>query len=78
MPSGVSLNALTDEIANLRFGDSGGDGRTDVFTQHGRDWLVSWAEASPWDKLNESNPALSEFRVGDFVGDRRSDVFYAD
>ena len=34
--------------------------------------------ASPWEKIYESDPALSEFRVGDFVGDQRADVFYTD
>ena len=68
----------TDGISTLRFGDFDGDGRTDVFTQHGRDWLVSWGGISPWQRINGSQPALSDFAVGDFDGDHRADVFYAD
>ena len=39
---------------------------------------VSWGGASQWEKINESDPALSNFTVGDFVDDCRADVFYAD
>ena len=39
------LNAMTEVTGSLLFGDFDGDGRTDVFTQHGRDWLVSWGGA---------------------------------
>jgi hypothetical protein len=62
----------------LRFGDFDGDGRTDVFTQRGRNWEVSWAGISRLEKINESNEALADFTIGDFDGDRRADVFYAD
>lgn len=75
------INAQSEKIDALRFGDFDADGRTDVLTQHrGRDWVVSWGGASQWEKINETHPSLpfAEFRVGDFIGDRRADVFYAD
>jgi hypothetical protein len=73
------LNAQTDGIGTLLFGDFDRDGRTDVFTQHGFDWLVSWGGASAWDKINAfSQTRMSDYAIGDFNGDRLADVFYAD
>ena len=72
------LNAQTEKMDHLLFGDFDGDGRTDVFTQRGRDWFVSWGGASRWETINGSGRALGNFAVGNFVGDRRDDIFYAD
>ena len=71
---------MTDDLGSLLFGDFDADGRTDVFTQRGAEWLVSWGGASPWEKINEINESdaqMTDFAIGDFVGDRRADVFYA-
>ncbi len=73
------LNAQTDQIGTLLFGDFDADGRTDVFTQHdGSVWNVSWGGASRWEAINGSGPILGNAAIGDFDGDRRADVFYAD
>jgi len=71
------LSAKTQTIDQLLFGDFDGDGRTDVFTQIGNVWMVSWGGISPWQKINESTARMKDFAIGDFVGDRRSDVFFA-
>jgi hypothetical protein len=69
---------MTVEMGSLLFGDFDGDGRTDVFTQRGREWFVSWGGASPWEKINESDARMTDFAIGDFDDDHRADVFYAD
>ena len=73
------LNAQTDKLDTLLFGDFDADGRTDVFTQHGGNrWDVSWGGASRWETINGSGPLLGNAAIGDFDGDHRADVFYAD
>jgi hypothetical protein len=73
------LNARSEQLDQLLFGDFDGDKRTDVFTQHdGSKWEVSWAGASPWETINGSGPLLGNAAIGDFDGDKRADVFYAD
>jgi hypothetical protein len=67
-----------DYSQELATGDFDGDGRTDVFTQHGYNWDVSWGGASQWDKINLSGPILGNAAIGDFNGNGRADVFYAD
>jgi len=72
------LNAQTDKLDTLLFGDFDADGRTDVFTQHdGSRWDASWGGASRWEAINGSGPLLGSAAIGDFDGDRRADVFYA-
>jgi hypothetical protein len=73
------LNARTEKIGVLLFGDFDGDKRTDVFTQHNESqWDVSWGGASSWEMINGSGPLLGKAAIGDFNGDGRDDVFYAD
>lgn len=73
------LNARTEKIGVLLFGDFDGDKRTDVFTQHNESqWDVSWGGASSWEMVNGSGPLLGKVAIGDFNGDGRDDVFYAD
>ena len=70
-------------IADLRFGDFDGDGRTDVFRSQGGQWQFSSAGVGPWQNLAYDPLPLIDLRFGDpywdyfldFNADGRTDVF---
>ena len=49
-----------------------------VSAQQGHNWMVSWGGISAWEKVNESDPHMSDFAIGDFDGDHRANIFSAD
>ena len=66
-------------LADLRFGDFNGDGKTDVFTAQpgagGYRWLISSGGVGNYTQINTSDVPLSDLRFGDFDGDGKTDVF---
>jgi len=67
------LNTSNIGVGNLGFGDFGTsstdpapDGITDVFSQWGGKWHVSFGGTSSWYEINTSNIAVSNLRFGDF------------
>jgi DNA-binding beta-propeller fold protein YncE len=75
----ADLNYASPPLANLRFGDFDGDGRTDVFTTiasaGGYQWLVSSAGLGSFQLLRSDPLGASDLRLGDFNGDGRTDIF---
>jgi hypothetical protein len=53
VPEWRFLSATTETIDQLLFCDFDANGRTDVFTQIGNDWMVSWVGISAWQEINE-------------------------
>ncbi|GAA2367174.1 hypothetical protein GCM10010432_24860 [Catellatospora methionotrophica] len=73
--SWIDLAASTVGLADVRFGDFNGDGRTDVFRATGATWQYSSAGQTSWIDLAASTVGLDDLRLGDFNGDGRTDVF---
>jgi hypothetical protein len=62
-------------VADLRFGDFNGDGKTDVFGVANGNWSVTYSGTINWSKLR---PRLTDSVTGlllaDFNGNRRADI----
>ena len=63
-------------LADIKFGDFNGDGKTDAFRTSNGKWYVSLGATSEWIEWHTSNLALQNLELGDFNGDGITDIFY--
>jgi hypothetical protein len=74
----TQINTSTYRIADLRFADFDGDGKSDVFGFEAGYWRISSGGAAPWSPqpLNSSSltNSVAGLVVGDFDGDGKPDI----
>jgi hypothetical protein len=72
------INTSSYRIANLRFGDFDGDGKTDVLGFEAGRWRISSGAASAWSTQplnpNQLSTSVADLVVGDFDGDGQPDI----
>jgi hypothetical protein len=70
------LNQSSTRLSRLRFVNFDGNNKTDIFTQEGDKWLVSYDAVGPWTELPVgSNIDMSNYGFADFDGDAKTDIF---
>jgi hypothetical protein len=71
------ITATPAPLAQLRFFDMTGDGRTDIFRVSGASWLVFDGATGSWSTINSLGGSVDQMRFGQFDGSGGFDVAMA-